>query len=149
MIADPAPAPVKDERRKVSSAQKFTADLLAGGVAGAVSKTAVAPIERVKLLLQTQDSNPRIKSGEIPRYTGIVNCFTRVTAEQGVRLRTFFGRKNEGFRSNDFSAHCDAQSAQADGAALHDLHCPLPVSLTRTTLALLCVTDMFVRCRTM
>jgi solute carrier family 25 (mitochondrial adenine nucleotide translocator), member 4/5/6/31 len=22
-------------------------------------------------------------SGEVPRYTGIVNCFTRVTAEQG------------------------------------------------------------------
>ena len=43
---------------------------MAGGVAGAVSKTAVAPIERVKLLLQTQDSNPRIQSGEIPRYTG-------------------------------------------------------------------------------
>jgi Mitochondrial carrier protein len=67
----------------VSPAVKFTADLLAGGVAGAISKTAVAPIERVKLLLQTQDSNPRIKSGEVPRYTGIVNCFTRVSAEQG------------------------------------------------------------------
>lgn len=40
-------------------------DLLAGGVSGAVSKTAVAPIERVKLLLQTQDSNPKIKSGEV------------------------------------------------------------------------------------
>lgn len=25
----------------------------------------------------------QIISGEIPRYTGIVNCFTRVTAEQG------------------------------------------------------------------
>lgn len=62
----------------------FLADLAAGGTAGAISKTAVAPIERVKLLLQTQDSNPRIASGEIPRYTGIVNCFTRVTAEQGM-----------------------------------------------------------------
>lgn len=30
------------------------ADLMAGGVAGGISKTAVAPIERVKLLLQTQ-----------------------------------------------------------------------------------------------
>ena len=87
-IADPAPPVVKDERRKVSSAAKFTADLMAGGVAGAVSKTAVAPIERVKLLLQTQDSNPRIKSGEIPRYTGIVNCFTRVSSEQGARRRS-------------------------------------------------------------
>jgi len=61
----------------------FLTDLAAGGVAGAVSKTAVAPIERVKLLLQTQDSNPKIKSGEVPRYTGIGNCFSRVTAEQG------------------------------------------------------------------
>jgi Mitochondrial carrier protein len=62
---------------------KWLKDFLAGGTAGAVSKTAVAPIERVKLLLQTQDSNPRIKSGEIARYTGIGNCFTRVSAEQG------------------------------------------------------------------
>jgi hypothetical protein len=39
-----------------SPAAKFAADLMAGGVAGGVSKTAVAPIERVKLLLQTQVS---------------------------------------------------------------------------------------------
>ncbi len=77
------PAPKEGEKAKASPAVKFFADLMAGGVAGAVSKTAVAPIERVKLLLQTQDSNPRIKSGEIPRYTGIGNCFTRVAAEQG------------------------------------------------------------------
>ena len=112
---------------------------LQGGVSGAVAKTATAPIERVKLLIQTQDANPKaritctpayagvgrtgsrvshwrrlwppmlalvpahavspfslpplsdtlptplaqIMSGEVPRYTGIVNCFTRVTAEQG------------------------------------------------------------------
>lgn len=30
----------------------FAKDLAAGGVAAAISKTAVAPIERVKLLLQ-------------------------------------------------------------------------------------------------
>lgn len=39
-------------------------------MAGAVAKTVVAPIERVKLLLQTQDTNPRIRSGEIPPYKG-------------------------------------------------------------------------------
>lgn len=48
-----------------------------------MAKTATAPIERVKLLIQTQDANPKIMSGEVARYTGIVNCFTRVTAEQG------------------------------------------------------------------
>merc|ERR1719473_1643947 len=61
----------------------FLKDFLAGGVAGAVAKTATAPIERVKLLIQTQDANPKIISGEVPRYTGIVNCFTRVGSEQG------------------------------------------------------------------
>lgn len=64
--------------------QKFFMDLMAGGVSGVISKTIVAPIERVKLILQTQDANPRIKSGEIPKYTGIANCFTRVAAEQGM-----------------------------------------------------------------
>jgi len=59
-------------------------DWLAGGVSAGVSKTIVAPIERVKLLIQTQDANPKIASGEVPRYTGIVNCFQRVAAEQGI-----------------------------------------------------------------
>eukprot|EP00638_Chattonella_subsalsa_P009937 CAMPEP_0117734368 /NCGR_PEP_ID=MMETSP0947-20121206/627_1 /TAXON_ID=44440 /ORGANISM="Chattonella subsalsa, Strain CCMP2191" /LENGTH=315 /DNA_ID=CAMNT_0005549123 /DNA_START=107 /DNA_END=1054 /DNA_ORIENTATION=+ len=59
-------------------------DWIAGGISAGVSKTCVAPIERVKLLIQTQDANPKIMSGEIPRYTGVVNCFTRVSAEQGV-----------------------------------------------------------------
>merc|ERR1712032_1299556 len=61
----------------------FLKDLAAGGVSGAVAKTMTAPIERVKLLIQTQDANPKIMSGEVARYTGIVNCFTRVSAEQG------------------------------------------------------------------
>merc|ERR1712187_805730 len=33
--------------------------------------------------IQTQDANPKIRSGEVPRYTGIVNCFQRVNSEQG------------------------------------------------------------------
>jgi len=43
----------------------FFKDLAAGGVSGSIAKTATAPIERVKLLIQTQDANPRIISGEI------------------------------------------------------------------------------------
>jgi solute carrier family 25 (adenine nucleotide translocator) protein 4/5/6/31 len=61
----------------------FLVDFSLGGVSGAIAKTCTAPIERVKLIIQTQDANPRIKSGEVPRYTGIVNCFTTVHREQG------------------------------------------------------------------
>lgn len=67
-----------------AAAINFLADFAAGGISGAVAKTATAPIERVKLIIQTQDANPKIKSGEVKRYTGIVDCFTRVYNEQGV-----------------------------------------------------------------
>jgi len=63
----------------------FLIDFTLGGVSGAIAKTITAPIERVKLLIQTQDANPRIRSGEVARYTGIVNCFSRVNSEQGFR----------------------------------------------------------------
>jgi len=66
-----------------SGVTNFLIDFAAGGVSGAIAKTATAPIERVKLIIQTQDSNPRIISGEVKRYTGIVDCFSRVASEQG------------------------------------------------------------------
>jgi solute carrier family 25 (adenine nucleotide translocator) protein 4/5/6/31 len=64
--------------------QDFLVSFALGGVSGAVAKTCTAPIERVKLIIQTQDSNPRIRSGEVKRYNGIVDCFRRVRSEQGV-----------------------------------------------------------------
>lgn len=60
---------------------KFIKNFFIGGVSAAVSKTAVAPIERVKLLLQNQDST---KALEGKKYTGIVDCFSRVGKEQGL-----------------------------------------------------------------
>merc|ERR1711897_33047 len=40
---------------------------------------------RIKLVVQTQDANPKIRSGEVPRYTGIVDCGSRIYKEQGMR----------------------------------------------------------------
>merc|ERR1712110_592265 len=71
-------------KKKEVSFQDFMIDFAAGGVSGAVSKTITAPIERVKLVIQTQDANPKIRSGEIARYTGIGDCFKRIMSEQGV-----------------------------------------------------------------
>merc|ERR1712223_740113 len=52
---------------------------------GAVAKTITAPIERIKLVVQTQDANPKIRSGEVPRYKGIVDCGSRILKEQGAK----------------------------------------------------------------
>ena len=71
--------------KQQGSILNFAADFAAGGISGAVAKTATAPIERVKLIIQTQDANPKIKSGEVARYTGIGNCFMRVYQEQGMK----------------------------------------------------------------
>jgi solute carrier family 25 (adenine nucleotide translocator) protein 4/5/6/31 len=61
----------------------FMVDFLMGGVSAAVSKTAAAPIERVKLLIQNQDE--MLKAGRLDRkYNGIVDCFRRTTAQEGV-----------------------------------------------------------------
>lgn len=56
-------------------------DFILGGVSAGFSKTLIAPIERVKLLLQLQDASKSIESSK--KYTGIVDCFRRVYAEQG------------------------------------------------------------------
>jgi len=69
------------QQEKKISPVTFAIDFTLGGVSAAVSKTAVAPIERVKLLLQVQSSSTQIKPED--RYTGIVNCFVRVSKEQG------------------------------------------------------------------
>lgn len=68
-----------------SKIEQLARDLLIGGSLGALSKTVMAPVERVKLLMQTQDSNPKVLSGEVARYTGVGDCFRRVHSEQGVK----------------------------------------------------------------
>lgn len=47
----------------------FAKDFMAGGISAAVSKTAVAPIERVKLILQVQAASTQIAADK--QYKGI------------------------------------------------------------------------------
>ena len=60
----------------------FVLDFIAGGISAAVSKTIVAPLERVKILLQIQDAHKGIPKEQ--QYKGLVDCFSRVYKEQGV-----------------------------------------------------------------
>lgn len=68
-------------KKQEKDAMSFAKDFLAGGISAAVSKTAVAPIERVKLILQVQAANKQIVAGQ--EYKGIIDCFVRIPKEQG------------------------------------------------------------------
>jgi solute carrier family 25 (adenine nucleotide translocator) protein 4/5/6/31 len=67
---------------KAKDPMSFAKDFLAGGISAAISKTAVAPIERVKLILQVQAANKQIVAGT--EYKGIIDTFVRIPKEQGV-----------------------------------------------------------------
>ncbi|KAI4538763.1 hypothetical protein MG293_011030 [Ovis ammon polii] len=64
------------------AAVSFAKDFLAGGVAAAISKTTVAPIEQVKLLMQGQHASKQITADK--QYKGIIDCVAHVPKEQGV-----------------------------------------------------------------
>jgi len=67
------------DKKKLGFAENF----MLAGVAAGVSKTAAAPIERVKLLVQNQDE--MIKQGRLDKpYTGVIDCTTRVLKTEGV-----------------------------------------------------------------
>ncbi|XP_071706580.1 ADP,ATP carrier protein 1, mitochondrial-like [Rutidosis leptorrhynchoides] len=77
------PSPIYVQAPAEKGFSGFAVDFLMGGVSAAVSKTAAAPIERVKLLIQNQDE--MIKAGRLSEpYKGIVNCFTRTVKDEGL-----------------------------------------------------------------
>ena len=68
----------KSQGKKLSFIENF----LLSGVAAAISKTAAAPIERIKLLIQTQDA--LLKKGLLDRrYDGIGDCARRTLSNEG------------------------------------------------------------------
>ncbi|KAK4689484.1 hypothetical protein P7C73_g625, partial [Tremellales sp. Uapishka_1] len=72
-----------DQVKKPKDLKAFATDFLMGGVSAAVSKTAAAPIERVKLLVQNQGE--MIKQGRLSTpYAGIGDCFKRTYADEGM-----------------------------------------------------------------
>merc|ERR1711931_346602 len=73
-----------ETKSKMGGGQKlgFAENFMLSGVAAAVSKTAAAPIERVKLLVQNQGE--MLKQGILDRpYNGVIDCTTRTLKSEG------------------------------------------------------------------
>lgn len=71
------------EAARAGRAWAFRRDLAAGALMGGAVHTVVAPIERVKLLLQTQDGNAALL-GRSRRFRGFADCVARTVRDEGV-----------------------------------------------------------------
>lgn len=71
-----------ENRASKSATANFFSDIGLGSLSAAISKTAVAPIERGKLLMQTQNVNFKVKEGD--HYKGLLDVFYKVSKNEGV-----------------------------------------------------------------
>eukprot|EP01047_Picozoa_sp_COSAG01_P086347 COSAG01_NODE_19376_length_1013_cov_1.541575_1_plen_87_part_00 len=55
--------------------------MASGGLAGTVTKTLTAPLDRIKVLLQVQAMNSSVDG----KYSGIVGTWRRILQEEGLR----------------------------------------------------------------
>lgn len=60
----------------------FLVSAIAGGISGVITRTAAAPAERIKLILQTQNINTQLKMAG-RSYSGVFDCIKQVYATQG------------------------------------------------------------------
>jgi solute carrier family 25 (adenine nucleotide translocator) protein 4/5/6/31 len=71
-------------KQNSSRFNNFQRDLMAGAVMGGAVHTIVAPIERAKLLLQTQESNLAIVASGRRKFKGMFDCIIRTVREEGI-----------------------------------------------------------------
>ena len=70
----------KQEQMKLGFIENFSLS----GAAAVISKTAAAPIERVKLLVQNQDE--MLKTGRLTKpYKGVIDCTVRTYRTEGMQ----------------------------------------------------------------
>lgn len=76
MIRRDSTLPHEKKKQAPATTNRLLSELVAGGGAGAISRTLMAPLERVKVLLQIQESNAATN------YRGIWDCLVRIPREQ-------------------------------------------------------------------
>ncbi|CAD7689549.1 unnamed protein product [Nyctereutes procyonoides] len=113
----------------------FTKDFLAGGVAAAISKTVVAPIEQVKLLLQVQHASKQITADK--QYKGIIDCVVRIPKEQRESFIRYFPTQalNFAFKDKYKQIFLDGNLASGGTAGATSLCFMYPLDFARTRLA--------------
>lgn len=63
----------------------FAENFALSGAAAVISKTAAAPIERIKLLVQNQDE--MLKQGKISEpYKGVIDCTMKTFKSEGEKI---------------------------------------------------------------
>ena len=68
-----------------SKSGSFWLNFLTGGFAAVISKSICAPLERTKLILQTEAMSSAMRKGQPQQYSGIVDCITKVVKYEGFR----------------------------------------------------------------
>lgn len=64
-------------------ATDFGASFIISGILAVLFKSMIAPMERIKLILQTQASSLQIDTAERSVYSGLWNALVRIPREQG------------------------------------------------------------------
>jgi len=64
----------------MSTKSNFLFDFLIGGVSASIGKTATAPIERVKLIIQNQKVIEVVNI----KYKGMIDCFSQLIKKEGI-----------------------------------------------------------------
>ncbi|XP_076384231.1 ADP/ATP translocase 2 isoform X2 [Megalopta genalis] len=68
---------------QISMPTNFGVSFLVSGVLSIIFKTMTAPLERIKLILQTQASSHQIGASERSAYKGFIDAMVRIPREQG------------------------------------------------------------------
>ncbi len=85
--------------KKVEASTSFISNFISGGLSGICSKSLAAPVERVKLLLQTQKLNEQLPKSD--RYKGPIDCIKKVYSTQG-NIRSFHRYSEKSDNDDDF-----------------------------------------------